>query len=118
MSPCQQRRAERHARVAALIEQRRAGAQPAPAPAPEPEPVPVKIVREFSAIGPCLTLGKLVRETEQFYVYLPWHGGDKYGPEEKRTAKRRPGNRSFAHVDPCHSCRDHADTQYPNGYMD
>lgn len=78
----------------------------------------VKIVREFSAAGPCLTTGKLVRETANFYVYLPWHGGDRYGPEEKRIARRRPGHYSAAHVEPCSCCRDHARTQYPNGYMD
>jgi hypothetical protein len=78
----------------------------------------VKIVREFSAAGPCLTTGKLVRETANFYVYLPWHGGERYGPEEKRIARKRPGHYSAAHVEPCNSCRDHARTQYPNGYMD
>lgn len=77
-----------------------------------------KIVREFSRAGPCLTTGKLVRETRQFWVYLPWHGGDRYGPEEKRIAKRTQDRYSAAHVEPCHSCCDHARTIYPNACMD
>ena len=77
-----------------------------------------KIVREFSAIGPCLTLGKLVRETPRFWVFNPWKGGQLYGTEEKRISKRTPERYSRSHVESCPSCRDHPRTQYPNGYMD
>jgi hypothetical protein len=70
-------------------------------------------VREFSAAGPCLTLGRFVRETSQFFFYDEWKGGDKYG-DTKRKKKRG----TLVHIAPCHSCRDHAKTQYPNGYMD
>jgi hypothetical protein len=76
------------------------------------------IVREFSPAGPCLTLGKLVRETPQFYVYTEWRGGETFGPAERKVRKKTPGHYSRAHVEPCHSCRDHPKTQYPNGYMD
>jgi hypothetical protein len=65
-----------------------------------------KTVRQFSAAGPCLTLGALVRETEQFYVYTPNHG------RERRVGK------GAVHIEPCSSCRDHPRTQYPHGYMD
>ena len=70
-----------------------------------------KIVRRFSAYGPCLTEGRFVNETAQFVVYDEWHGGDRY-EGRKRIKKER------VHTEPCHSCRDHANTQYPNGYMD
>jgi len=76
-----------------------------------------KIVREFSPAGPCLTLGKLLRETPRFYVYAPWKGGSNY-EGERRVAKRSLEHYSRAHVEPCPSCRDHVKTQYPNGYMD
>lgn len=77
-----------------------------------------QIVREFSAAGPCLTVGKLVRETQQFFVYLPWRGGDNYEEKERRIAKRTAARYSPAHILACPSCRDHERTQYPNGYMD
>jgi hypothetical protein len=76
-----------------------------------------KIVREFSRCGPCLTLGRLMRETACFYVFDEWHGGDRY-EGEKRIRKRTPDHYSGAHIEPCPSCRDHPKTQYPNGYMD
>ena len=71
------------------------------------------IVREFSTVGPCLTLGRLVSETPKFYRYAEWHGGDCFGPETRLVKKD-----GRAHTEPCHSCRDHARTQYPHGYMD
>lgn len=119
MSTYAERRAARHARIAELIAAKR-GEQmiccPPPA-APEPAPMPAApppavIVREFSAAGPCLTIGMLVRETANFYVYLEWKGGDRYGNEERLISKPK------THIEPCHSCRDHAQSSYPNGYMD
>jgi hypothetical protein len=76
------------------------------------------LVRDFSRAGPCITLGRLVRETPQFYVYNEWRGGETYEERESRVAKRLPGRYSGTHVEPCSSCRDHPKTQYPNGYMD
>ena len=78
------------------------------------------IVREFSAIGPCLTLGKLINTTAQFYCYEEWKGGDRYeGKKRIRRDLRASGGRySPAHVEACPSCRDHVNTQYPEGYMD
>jgi hypothetical protein len=76
------------------------------------------IVREFSPVGPCLTLGRLVKETPQFYVFNKWRGGESYAEGETRIRKRTAAHYSRAHIEPCHSCRDHAKTQYPNGYMD
>jgi hypothetical protein len=75
------------------------------------------IVREFSPCGPCLTLGRLTKTTAQFYCYEPWQGGDRFSGAKK---VRRPdvGRWSRAHIVPCPSCRDHAQTRYPNGYMD
>jgi hypothetical protein len=65
-------------------------------------------VRTFSPCGPCITRGQLVRQTAKFYVYA-----SKYDGTQKRIAKGWN-----AHVDSCVSCRDHPQTQYPNGYMD
>jgi hypothetical protein len=70
------------------------------------------IVREFSAAGPCLTLGELIKETACFYVFSDRNG------KSGRIAKRTEARYSPAHVEPCRSCRDHPETQYPNGYMD
>lgn len=78
---------------------------------------PPKTVRSFSAVGPCLKLGRLVRETPLFYVFNEWRGGDRYAERESRVAKRTPARYSGAHVEPCRSCRDHPETQYPEGYM-
>jgi len=75
------------------------------------------IVRQFSRCGPCLTLGKLVKETPGFFVYDEWQGGDRF-EGRKRVAKPREGRWSGNHIEPCSSCRDHPQTQYPNGYMD
>ena len=75
------------------------------------------ILRKFSPCGPCLTIGKLVRETAKFYMYRKWLGcsDDGYVYE---TEERRIGKSSLVHTEPCRCCRDHADTSYPNGYMD
>lgn len=74
-----------------------------------PPPVAVgQTVRQFSACGPCTTLGPLVKETAGFYCHGPKFNGSKPG----RISKAR------AHVVPCGSCRDHPRTQYPEGYMD
>lgn len=76
-----------------------------------------KIVREFSTVGPCITVGRLVKETEQFFVFDRWQGGDRFEGRGK-IRKRSEGRYSRAHIEPCCSCRDHAKTQYPEGYMD
>jgi hypothetical protein len=75
------------------------------------ETVMDKLVRRFSAIGPCLTEGRFVKETAKFVVFEEWHGGDRYSGI-KRIAKGR------VHTEPCRCCRDHSETMYPNGYMD
>jgi hypothetical protein len=77
-----------------------------------------KIVREFSPAGPCLTLGRLVKETAQFYIFDKWLGGDRYEGRSRIRRKVEGGHYSRAHVEACSSCRDHPKTQYPNGYMD
>lgn len=84
---------------------------------PEDAEPATQIVRKFSPCGPCLTIGKLVRETAKFYVYRKWLGcsDDGYVYE---TEERRIGKSSLVHTEPCRCCRDHADTSYPNGYMD
>lgn len=67
------------------------------------------IVRKFSAIGPCIPLGKLVKRTAKTVTF------------EERDGSRgtRGGYRlqcGLIHTEPCCSCRDHPQTQYPNGY--
>lgn len=66
-------------------------------------------LREFSAAGPCITLGEYLRETAKFYFFRDRHGA------EHRIGKGWEGQR---HLEPCPSCRDHEKTQYPEGYMD
>ena len=77
-----------------------------------------KLVREFNRAGPCITLGRFVRETQKFYVFNTWRGGDQFDTSETRISKRTPSHYSGAHVEPCSSCRDHPRTNFPNGYMD
>jgi hypothetical protein len=66
-------------------------------------------VRRFSLAGPCITLGRFVKRTDKFLIYV-----DRYDGKTKRVSHAH----DLAHTDPCPSCRDHARTQYPNGYMD
>lgn len=70
------------------------------------------VVRQFSACGPCLSLGKLLRSTPRFRVFNEWRGGGDFTGRERRIAC------ASVHLDPCPSCTDHPQTQYPNGYMD
>lgn len=69
------------------------------------------IVREFSAAGPCIPLGPLVKRTATTVSYhATMHGGE---------IERRGGYRlqcGLIHTEPCSSCRDHERTQYPRGY--
>jgi hypothetical protein len=67
-------------------------------------------VRQFSPCGPCLTLGTLTKDLPKSYRF-----NDHYG----RTGIVRKGEFwSKVHIEPCPSCLDHPQTQYPNGYMD
>ena len=75
------------------------------------------LVRQFSRCGPCLPLGRLTKETAQFYCYDEWCGGDVF-QGAKRVKKPDGAYDSGAHIVPCPSCWDHAKTQYPRGYMD
>ena len=81
-----------------------------------------KTVREFSPIGPCLTLGEFVKRTPKFIFYIERHTGYDGPPEIRRVGgwkvNRDNSRGGYIHTEPCHSCRDHAETQYPNGYMD
>ena len=79
-------------------------------------------VREFSAAGPCLKLGEFVRRTAKTIVYREWLGGDNYGEEHRvggwKVKESDSRGRAYIHIEPCRSCRDHSETQYPQGYMD
>jgi len=65
-------------------------------------------VRKFSMAGPCINLGTYIKRTDKFLVYR-----DRFGHE-----KRISHAHDLAHTEPCVSCRDHGNTQFPNGYMD
>lgn len=73
-----------------------------------------KWLREFSPVGPCITLGKVLRITPKGVTYIDSHG----------RAKRRGGRAwkedgsGLLHIQPCRSCADHTNSQYPHGYMD
>lgn len=64
-------------------------------------------VRKFSPVGPCIPQGELIRETAKFYCVADRFDNGK---------PRKIGKGWSAHIEPCVSCRDHARTQYPNGY--
>lgn len=74
-------------------------------------------VRRFSAAGPCLTLGEIVRETEHFYFYKLRQFGYEPDPAVIVRKVKKDGER-LVHSKPCVSCMDHAQTQYPRGYED
>ncbi len=74
-------------------------------------------VRDFSAIGPCLRLGLFVKRTPKFIFYRAWRGGDHYEEKVSRVGGYRVES-NLVHTEACRSCRDHAETSYPNGYMD
>ena len=76
----------------------------------------MKTIRRFSMAGPCITLGEVVRETEHFYFYR----GSRVaiaGDTSDILKVKKDGER-LVHSIPCVSCRDHTQTQYPNGYED
>ena len=70
-------------------------------------------VRKFSLCGPCINQGELIRETAKFYVFH-----DRFHTDHIERKARKSNKWSDYHIDPCPSCRDHPQTQYPNGYMD
>lgn len=75
----------------------------------ERAPEGAKTVREFSSFGPCLTLGKLVRETAKQYVMEVKNGRNAKNMVRKKARR--------LHLDPCKSCQDHRKTAYPDGYL-
>lgn len=82
-----------------------------------PSPPPV-LVREFSPVGPCLTLGLFVKRTAKFIFYREWKGGDTFADKVSRAGGWKVNGGDYIHTAACRSCRDHPETQYPNGYMD
>jgi hypothetical protein len=69
-----------------------------------------KILREFSAAGPCLILGPVTKRTPAFIFYDD-------GGKVRHVGGWRVQSGHY-HTEPCPSCRDHERTQYPEGYMD
>jgi hypothetical protein len=69
----------------------------------------MKTVRQFSRLGPCAMLGTIVRETRTRIYYRSCEDQDAF------VSKSSP---LTVHVEPCPSCRDHARSQYPDGYWD
>lgn len=70
-------------------------------------------VRKFSSYGPCIILGEFVKRTPKFIFYR-----DRSDGKVKRVGGWKVTEGDYIHTEPCKSCRDHAATQYPNGYMD
>ena len=71
-------------------------------------------LREFSRAGPCITLGTILDNTPNWWTYQ-----DRRFNGAKRKSKRSVAAQSgLLHDEPCRSCRDHPQTQYPDGYMD
>ena len=75
-----------------------------------------KTVREFSAAGPCLTLGEFVKRSSKSIFYREWLGGNRYADRISRVGGWKVTRGDYIHTAPCRSCRDHPETSYPNGY--
>jgi hypothetical protein len=67
------------------------------------------MVREFSSIGPCIQLGEFVKRTENTITFI-----ERDGSRCTRGGQRLKNG--LIHTLPCRSCRDHPESQYPNGY--
>jgi hypothetical protein len=78
-----------------------------------------KTLRRFSAYGPCLDLyGVVVSATDKTVTYRTERGDIKRaGGYDWHSNGSRPLGQGLLHTDACPSCRDHARTQYPEGYM-
>ena len=72
-----------------------------------------KTVREFSAAGPCIVVGTFAGRTKNTVKYM-----NDDGKVRSRGGWKVKGDRPYVHTEPCRSCRDHPETQYPHGYMD
>lgn len=78
-----------------------------------------QIVREFSAYGPCIPLGELLRETAKFYVYDRANNAHLRNRRDREPIERKIAKSNQAiHLEPCRSCGDHEATIYPDGYQD
>lgn len=69
-----------------------------------------KTVREFNAAGPCIQLGEFVKFTPRGQVVFQ----NRHGKTERRGGFSVDSG--LIHTIACPSCRDHSETQYPNGY--
>lgn len=69
---------------------------------------PTTLVRAFSTVGPCIVQGTLVRETSKFYCVA-----DRF---ESGRVRKIAKTRWDIHTALCVSCREHPQSQYPNGY--
>lgn len=70
----------------------------------------METVREFSAVGPCISLGELLKTTAASVFYRDRHGNTV------RVGGQRVAD-GLVHTSACRSCRDHAETQYAEGYQ-
>jgi hypothetical protein len=62
-------------------------------------------LREINWAGPCIPLGPVVRESDDWW-FLD-NGCRKW--RKKKTSR-------LLHTEPCNRCMDHPKTDYPNGY--
>lgn len=70
----------------------------------------VTILRDFSAAGPCIPQGVVTNETATALEVTV------AGSVRKVLKRNRRFQTGLLHTEPCRSCRDHPQTQYPNGY--
>lgn len=73
-------------------------------------PANAPMAMRFSMAGPCIPVGRVVRETEQCYFITDKHSKN---PNEARRFSKHG-----LHLVACQRCQHHAQTHYPNGYMD
>lgn len=71
-----------------------------------------QMLREFSAIGPCIPQGEILSRTAKTITYR-----DRYSGKIRKRGGWRLETGSL-HTEPCRRCRDHDLTTYPDGYQD
>ena len=70
-------------------------------------------LREFNMAGPCIYLGDIVSNTSKAWKII-----ERSWPNEtvKKLKRSKAAKCGLIHDEPCRSCIDHPESQYPNGY--
>lgn len=71
-------------------------------------------VRVISMAGPCFTRRYLIRRNPGSVTIGHWSTNHPDPTVGHLITERE--SYSWVHTEPCHSCTDHPETNYPNGY--